>query len=94
MPEQNEPNVEIDSPVYELTNAHIRFTEDDFLVWFTSGRTGRQYHMTPRHAKRLFMLFKKNIQDYEKRYGELTTRLPDIPDKTKKPEGRLIGFRP
>jgi hypothetical protein len=67
---------EIDPVHYAAEVCEITFNEENFFVNVTSGRRSRIYVLTPKHAKRLYLLLKKDIEKYEKEYGALKTELP------------------
>jgi len=45
---------------------------------------------TPKHAKRIYLLLKQQIENYEKQFGEIKTKLPDRPANTQ--SETKVGF--
>src|SRR5207249_4255967 len=68
--------IDIDPTYYAAQVCDISFGEESFFLNVTSGRRGRIYVLTPKHAKRLYLLLKKELEKYEKKYGALKTKLP------------------
>ncbi len=71
-----ENQVDIDPVHYASQIFDISFNEESFYLTVTSGKRGRIYVLAPKHAKRLYLLLKKHIREYEEKYGELKTELP------------------
>lgn len=72
-----EPNlVKLEDVHFALTQAFVLFGEEEFLIALVSGSLGRQYHLSPKHAKRLYLRLQQQIQSYERQFGELKTELP------------------
>lgn len=94
--EKQEPQqiqMSLDPNLYAITNVSVLFDEENFQLMIASGNQGRQFHATPKHAKRIYLLLKQQIENYEKQFGELKTELPkpsqnkaEFKDETK------IGF--
>jgi len=82
--------VNLDPNSYLVTMVNMAFDEENFHFLITSGNQGRQFVATPKHAKRIYLLLKKQIEEYEKKFGELKTQLPEIPKTTQKEH--KIGF--
>lgn len=80
----------IDPNIYALTNVNILVGEEQFVFGLFSGNQIRQFLATPGHAKRIFLLLEKQVNNYEKKFGEIKTQLPSLAD-TKK-EGEEVGF--
>jgi hypothetical protein len=74
--------INLEPPIFALTNAQIPFDQELFYLIAMSGNTARRYSLTPGHAKRLMLLLQKQVADYEKRFGELRAELPQQPDRT------------
>ena len=70
------------------------FNEEGFNFLIASGNQGRQFVATPKHAKRIYMLLDKQIKEYEKKFGEIKTELPNQPTgETKQSQGEnKFGF--
>ena len=91
MPEEKkEIKINLDPNLYAITNINMGFTEENFAFLITSGNQARQFLATPKHAKRIYLLLKQQIEQYEKKYEELKTELPSKPKTTQK-EGE-VGF--
>jgi len=68
----------------------MRFDEEAFSFLIASGNQGRQFVATPKHAKRIYLLLKQQIENYEKQFGEIKTKLPDRPANTQ--SETKVGF--
>ena len=68
--------INLDQNIYAITNVSILFSEEDFHFAITSGNQARQFVATPKHAKRILLLLKQQIENYEKQFGEIKTQLP------------------
>jgi len=88
--EKQQIQVNLDPNVYAVTMVNAIFDEEAFQFLITSGNQGRQFLVTPKHAKRIYLLLKKQIEEYEKKFGELKTHLPEMPKASQ--EGPKIGF--
>ena len=87
MNQQNQPpkGVPVEAPIHGLVGANIALMEDlHFLLHLNSGGLHRIYLLSPAHAKRLYMLFRSKVEEYEKQYGQIHTLLPD--PKKNRPE--------
>jgi len=82
--------INLDPNAYAITNVSIVSDEEMFHFLVTSGNQGRQFTATPKHAKRILLLLKQQIDNYEKQFGEIKTQLPVMP-KNAKDETKL-GF--
>lgn len=60
---------------YAAEVCDITFDEESFFINIASGKCRRVYVLTPKHAKRLLLLLKKDIEKYEKQHGLLKTKL-------------------
>jgi len=81
--EQQQIQVNLDPNSYMLTMVNMGFDEEMFHFLLTSGNQGRQFTATPKHAKRIYLLLKQQIENYEKKFGEIKTELPKFPGNTK-----------
>ncbi len=88
--EPQQIQVNLDPNVYFITMVNMMFNEEGFNFLITSGNQGRQFLATPKHAKRIHLLLEKQIKEYEKKFGEIKTHLPEAP-KTSQGETK-IGF--
>ena len=88
--QQHQIQVNLDPNVYTITMVNMIYDEEAFQFLITSGNQGRQFMATPKHAKRIYLLLKKQVEEYEKRFGEIKTQLPQIPKMSQ--EGNKIGF--
>lgn len=79
-PQQIQVNVDPNS--YLISMMNMGFDEENFHFLITSGNQGRQFVATPKHAKRIYLLLKQQIEAYEKQFGELKTALPKISQNT------------
>jgi len=87
-PQQIQVNVDPNS--YMITMVNMGFDEEMFHFLLTSANQGRQFVATPKHAKRIYLLLKQQIENYEKQFGEIKTSLPQMTKNTS--ETKNIGF--
>ncbi len=89
---EKEPQVQInvDPNSYMITMMNMGFDEELFHFLVTTGNQGRQFTATPKHAKRIFMVLKRQIEEYEKKFGEIKTQIPEMPKNTS--EEPKVGF--
>jgi hypothetical protein len=85
-------HVDLDLVYYAALVCDVTYTEESFFLNITSGRRGRIYVLTPKHAKRLFLLLKKDLEEYEKKYGELKAGVPKKKAHTTALEKNSMGF--
>jgi len=83
--------ISLDPNVYGISNTSIIFNEEDFHFVITSGNQARQFIASPKHAKRIYLLLKQQIENYEKQFGQLKTELPNRPQATQENASKL-GF--
>ncbi len=83
--------VNLDPNIYFITMVNMMSNEEGFNFLITSGNQGRQFTATPKHAKRIYMLLEKQIKEYESKFGEIKTQLPEAPKQSQEPENK-IGF--
>jgi len=88
--EQPQVQISLDPNSYAITNVNIASDEEMFHLLITSGNQGRQFTVTPKHAKRIYLLLKQQIELYEKKFGEIKTQLPQAQDN--KSEETKVGF--
>ena len=69
---------------------NMLFDEEFFHFMIASGNQGRQFVATPKHAKRIYLLLKQQIENYEKKFREMKTQLPERPQNTQ--EESKVGF--
>jgi len=84
-------NINLDPSIYAVTNINIAFNEESFMFLINSGNQARRFFVSPKHAKRIYMLLKKQIKQYENKFGKLQTKLPEKKGETSK---KQIGFKP
>ena len=87
-PQQIQLNLDTNS--YLISFMNMGFDEENFHFMIASGNQGRQFVANPKHAKRIYLLLKQQIEAYEKKFGELKTNLPQAPKNTK--EENKLGF--
>lgn len=87
---QHQIQLNVDPNAYYISMVNMRFDEEGFHFLIASGAQGRQFTASPKHAKRIYLLLKQQIENYENKYGELKTQLPQRPQNTQ-PETKL-GF--
>jgi len=88
--EEKKISINLDPILYTITNINIGFNEENFDFMIFSGNQARQFHATPKHAKRIVLLLQQKITEYEKQFGELKTQLPEKTGTSKKEE--KLGF--
>lgn len=84
--------INLDPNSYAITNVSIASDEEMFHFFITSGNQGRQFTSTPKHAKRIYLLLKQQLETYEKQFGEIKTQLPTRPQGEDKKEETGLGF--
>ena len=89
--EEQSISADIEPPAYALNNFQVRLTEEFVAMFLTSGSMIRRYECHPKHAKRILLLLKSALDDYEKLYGKINTKLV-IPQETKEIKSTL-GFQ-
>lgn len=87
--EQKQIKVNLDPNIYAITNVSINFSEEEFMFNVFSGNQARRFSASPKHAKRIYLLFEKYIKEYESKIGEIKTQLPEKPETRRKEK---IGF--
>ena len=90
MEEPKQVQISLDPNSYAITNVNVAFDEEMFHLLITSGNQGRQFTVTPKHAKRIHLLLKQQIEAYEKKFGEIKTQLIQRPHNEK--EATKVGF--
>jgi len=88
--EPQQIQVNLDPSAYMISMMNMGFDEEMFHFLITSANQGRQFVATPKHAKRIYLLLKQQIDQYEKKFGEIKTQLPSQPKNTS--ETKNIGF--
>ena len=88
--ESQQIQLNVDPNVYLITLMNMGFNEEFFNFLIASGNQGRQFSATPKHAKRIYLLLKQQIENYEKQFGEIITKLPERPQTTQ--EENKLGF--
>ena len=79
-----------DPNAYYISMMNIRFDEEGFHFLLASGNQAKQYAASPKHAKRIHLLLKQQIDNYENQFGEIKTQLPERPQATQ--GENKIGF--
>lgn len=80
----------IDPNAYYISMVSMRFDEEGFHFLLGSGNQGRQYSASPKHAKRIHLLLKQQIENYEKQFGKIQTQLPEQPQMSQ--DKNKFGF--
>ena len=88
--EPQQIQVNLDPNSYLITFMNMGFDEENFHFMIATGNQGRQFVATPKHAKRIYLLLKQQIDAYEKQFGELKTKLPEALKGTQ--EENKVGF--
>ena len=87
--EQKQIKINLDPILYSLSNVNMGFNEEVFDFLMISGNQARQFRSSPKHAKRIYLLLGKYLAEYEKRFGQIETQLPEKKETT---FGEKIGF--
>lgn len=88
--QQHQMQISVDPNVYAITNVSIMSNEEDFHFAISSGAQLKQYLASPKHAKRIYLLLKQQIEAYENKFGEIKTELPKM--QQNKSEETKLGF--
>jgi len=88
--EPQQIQINVDAVLYAISNMSIAFDEENFHFFITSGNQGRRFVASPKHAKRICLLLKQQLDKYEEKFGELKTALPQVPKNTQ--EQNKVGF--
>ena len=89
-PQPQQIQLGVDPNAYTITSINMGFDEEIFHFLIASGNQGRQFVATPKHAKRILMVLKQQIEEYETKFGEIKTQLPQRPQFTQ--EEKPVGF--
>ena len=81
--EPKQIQINMDPNSYMITMVNMGFDEEMFHFLIASANQGRQFVATPKHAKRIYLLLKQQIEGYESKFGEIKTQLPEQPNITK-----------
>jgi len=81
--------INLDPVLYALSNVNIGCNEEVFDFLFISGNQARQFRASPKHAKRIYLLLGKYLEEYEKKFGQLRVQLPEKRETAQ--EGKM-GF--
>jgi hypothetical protein len=68
-------HVALEDKTLALTDMQIGFDEELFVFLPVAGNRGVQYHLSPKHAKRISILLTQSIKSYEDKYGTLETKV-------------------
>ena len=71
--QKEELQINIDPVLRGLDNISLISDEMHFKALMVTGNVAEQYLISPMHAKRISLLFKNEIEEYEKKYGEIKT---------------------
>ena len=75
--EEKQIQINLDPVLYALSNVNMGFNEEVFDLVMISGNQARQFRVSPKHAKRIYLLFGKYLTEYEKKFGFLETQLSE-----------------
>ncbi len=87
--EKKEIKINLDPVLYALSNLNISFNEELFDLLMISGNQARRFRLSPKHAKRAYLLLEKSITEYEKKFGEIKA---DLPQRQETGHEDKIGF--
>jgi hypothetical protein len=88
--EQKQIQLNVDPNAYYISMVNMRFEEEGFHFLIASANQARQFTASPKHAKRIYLLLKQQIENYEKQFGEIKTQLPERPQISQ--EENKVGF--
>ena len=75
--EEKQIKINLDPVFYALSNVNMGFNEEVFDFLMISGNQARQFRASPKHAKRVYLLLGKHLEEYEKKFGVIETQLPE-----------------
>jgi len=81
--------INLDPVLYALSNVNIGYNEEVFDFLFVCGNQARRFRASAKHAKRIYLLLEKTLEDYEKKFGSLKTQLPE---KREAVQNAKMGF--
>ena len=87
---EQQQQIAVENPIHALLNVMIDSDEESFRLLMMSGGPARMYSLSPKHAKRIMLLLTKQIENYEKKFGEIKAELPKA---TKASSEEEVGFR-
>ena len=82
--------IEVEKHAYALSMVMLQHDQEQFGMLCVSGQAGRQYFLSPAHAKRIHLLLAQHIKAFEEKHGEIKTELPKNKPSTK--EEKRVGF--
>lgn len=82
--------IEVEKQAYALSMMMLQHDSEQFGMLCVSGQTGRQYFLSPAHAKRVHLLLAQHIADFEAKHGEIKAELPKAKPSVK--EEKKVGF--
>ena len=85
------PETQPEKNLVYVSNVQMAMTEEEAILVFYSGRQVHQFIFSPKHIKRLDLFLQKNISAWEKKYGNIVTKL--IREKKDTREREAIGFQ-
>lgn len=90
--DQNQQQIQlnVDPNAYYISMVNMRFDEEGFHFLIASGNQAKQFAASPKHAKRMFLLLKQQLEQYENKFGEIKTQLPERPQNTQ--QENKVGF--
>lgn len=91
MEEKKEIKINLDPNLYALNNVQVNMSEESFNFLLISGQQAKQYSASPKHAKRIHLLLAKLISQYEEKFGQIKTELPE---RREGGQDTSMGFRP
>lgn len=88
--QQHQIQLNVDPNDYYISMVNMRFEEEGFHFLIASANQAKQFTASPKHAKRIYLLLKQQIEQYEQKFGEIKTQLPNRPQNTQ--EQNKVGF--
>lgn len=89
--DQQQIKIEVEKQALALTNVLFQHTSEEFGLLLVSGHVGRQYLVTPAHAKRIWLRLGEHVAAFEKANGEIKATLPNA-TKNESGEEKKFGF--
>jgi len=90
MEEKKQIKVNLNPNLFAIDNVRMVATEEHFQILMISGNQGYQFLVTPKHAKRIYLLLGQLIDKYENDFGKLETQLLQKREETK---AGSVGFK-
>ena len=67
--EEKQIQINLDPVLYALSNVNMGFNEEVFDLVMISGNQARQFRVSPKHAKRIYLLLGKYLTESTKKWS-------------------------